>query len=718
MSRTSSSATRDSLAAGRTDAERLACVRYDLQRGEFRSARVHFQCLPDVASHRHQWIHQVLHDIFTSGFVDFTTAIRFLEELPDLLTALHGCLVLHRAKAAFETESTRGLVLPTTNLARLVRKLKCELTGRARSQAESYWNAWFRPTTHAIVMGKAVVIEASARREALYAASATYAFDADRRNVFGWRQQWTPQLVHKEQWKLVPVDDAKWDKFYLQSVAYGEYLYVDTRHRLGEGSAHGVFLWRNSKDPDASVGEAAHWELVPIGPPADDAFAIYNPYSHTYLSANGDVFDSERRFLTTASQEIAGLAWQPEHTWRIRPQRMTPIEKGVALFYEKQYAAAEHQFSLALETAAELEFLPKLSCYAYRMACHARLGKRGSEGDGKSIQSDLGAIDRLGGAKAALLYGVYDRWKEGAAVLGEVLPVNDEPQGCVHSVSVLQSHLERGMQCLLQKQYDRALAAFREVTTIQLNASDTERRALKASAQLHCAKTYYAMGMTDEALVLLEAMDRDGKSEGGCGHVPLDTEVRVLLLTARCLRTLKQFDKAIALLQHALERLSCLPETGVAASNKHTEAKDTAWLQQSILVELRLVGIFQRQYLDRLLASKEPETRCAMPVGLSSNQSEKNEEPQLDGELEAEQLVNLFQCPLTLELMRDPVVTPNGNTYEREMIERHIDSVGPWDPLTRQPLAKTELHANRALKTLMATMLSEHRLGRLLAELS
>ena len=50
-------------------------------------------------------------------------------------------------------------------------------------------------------------------------------------------------------------------------------------------------------------------------------------------------------------------------------------------------------------------------------------------------------------------------------------------------------------------------------------------------------------------------------------------------------------------------------------------------------------------------------------------------------------------CPLCAEIFLDPVVTPYGNTYERQAIEDHIDAEGN-DPLAYKPLTKDQLSPN------------------------
>jgi hypothetical protein len=56
---------------------------------------------------------------------------------------------------------------------------------------------------------------------------------------------------------------------------------------------------------------------------------------------------------------------------------------------------------------------------------------------------------------------------------------------------------------------------------------------------------------------------------------------------------------------------------------------------------------------------------------------------------------NEYLCPLTLEIMIDPVLACDGHTYERDAI---LQIRGSLSPMTRQPIDKTNLIPNRALK--------------------
>ncbi|MCO5549173.1 hypothetical protein L7F22_002640 [Adiantum nelumboides] len=65
-------------------------------------------------------------------------------------------------------------------------------------------------------------------------------------------------------------------------------------------------------------------------------------------------------------------------------------------------------------------------------------------------------------------------------------------------------------------------------------------------------------------------------------------------------------------------------------------------------------------------------------------------------------------CKITMDLYRDPVITPSGVTYERAVLLDHLDKVGKFDPLTRQPLDPNQLTSNLAVKEAVRSYLAEH----------
>ena len=57
-----------------------------------------------------------------------------------------------------------------------------------------------------------------------------------------------------------------------------------------------------------------------------------------------------------------------------------------------------------------------------------------------------------------------------------------------------------------------------------------------------------------------------------------------------------------------------------------------------------------------------------------------------------------FLCPITLEVMRDPVLCDDGHSYERATILRWL-ATNPTSPTTRAPMSVTTVRPNDALKS-------------------
>eukprot|EP00210_Caulerpa_lentillifera_P006942 g6637.t1 len=54
-------------------------------------------------------------------------------------------------------------------------------------------------------------------------------------------------------------------------------------------------------------------------------------------------------------------------------------------------------------------------------------------------------------------------------------------------------------------------------------------------------------------------------------------------------------------------------------------------------------------------------------------------------------------CPITIEVMQDPVIAADGHTYERRAIEQWLRQKKE-SPVTRQPISSTVLTRNLAIK--------------------
>lgn len=70
-----------------------------------------------------------------------------------------------------------------------------------------------------------------------------------------------------------------------------------------------------------------------------------------------------------------------------------------------------------------------------------------------------------------------------------------------------------------------------------------------------------------------------------------------------------------------------------------------------------------------------------------------------------------FRCPISLDLMRDPVIVASGHTYDRSSIAQWINSGHPTCPKSGQRLIHTALIPNYALKSLMNQWCQENNIS-------
>ena len=59
-----------------------------------------------------------------------------------------------------------------------------------------------------------------------------------------------------------------------------------------------------------------------------------------------------------------------------------------------------------------------------------------------------------------------------------------------------------------------------------------------------------------------------------------------------------------------------------------------------------------------------------------------------------------FYCPIGMNLMEDPVIDPDGNTFERNAIEKWLRKKGT-SPITRNRMDISQLRSNRMVKDLI-----------------
>ncbi len=79
-------------------------------------------------------------------------------------------------------------------------------------------------------------------------------------------------------------------------------------------------------------------------------------------------------------------------------------------------------------------------------------------------------------------------------------------------------------------------------------------------------------------------------------------------------------------------------------------------------------------------------------------------------------LEDQFTCPISTAPIYDPVITPDGITYERQALEKWLE-IGNFQPQSKNPLDKTKIVQNLTLKKLIGKIYEEvPKLERALSE--
>ncbi|KAK7362585.1 hypothetical protein VNO77_04702 [Canavalia gladiata] len=94
----------------------------------------------------------------------------------------------------------------------------------------------------------------------------------------------------------------------------------------------------------------------------------------------------------------------------------------------------------------------------------------------------------------------------------------------------------------------------------------------------------------------------------------------------------------------------------------------------------------------------------------SQETSETKSLPEVKKKPEAIVIPEDFLCPISLELMRDPVIVATGQTYERSYIQRWIDCGNATCPKTQQKLQHLTLTPNYVLRSLISQWCIEHNI--------
>lgn len=72
------------------------------------------------------------------------------------------------------------------------------------------------------------------------------------------------------------------------------------------------------------------------------------------------------------------------------------------------------------------------------------------------------------------------------------------------------------------------------------------------------------------------------------------------------------------------------------------------------------------------------------------------------------EIPDYLTCKITMEILKDPVITPSGITYEKSALLEHLQKVGKFDPVTRKELTADQIIPNFAIKAAANAYLKEN----------
>ncbi|CAI5715694.1 unnamed protein product [Peronospora farinosa] len=149
-------------------------------------------------------------------------------------------------------------------------------------------------------------------------------------------------------------------------------------------------------------------------------------------------------------------------------------------------------------------------------------------------------------------------------------------------------------------------------------------------------------------------------------------------------------------------------ETALSSAKK----PNTITFQQDIRTELQRVKKEQWHYEQKQRLVRHEEVKCQLVQLFQARQTAELVETEKEDALMAYvehmaacfekemypgEIPEYFICPISMEIMQDPVTTPNGVSYERRCLETHLQRNGEIDPLTRKQLTVDMLRPNKSL---------------------
>ncbi|KAH0621410.1 hypothetical protein JD844_022693 [Phrynosoma platyrhinos] len=170
-------------------------------------------------------------------------------------------------------------------------------------------------------------------------------------------------------------------------------------------------------------------------------------------------------------------------------------------------------------------------------------------------------------------------------------------------------------------------------------------------------------------------------------------------------------DKCVKIWQFEPKQLftgSALIEEPKIAVDNWSEEDVSIWLCRHGLQDL--VEIFKRNNIDgrELLSLTKEGLTEDLKIGLRSKVLRNIEKLRNEMESACLGIPDEFLCPITRELMKEPVIAADGYSYEKEAMEEWIIKKRHSSPMTNLPLQRLVLTPNRSLKMAINRWLETH----------
>ncbi|XP_010486285.1 PREDICTED: E3 ubiquitin-protein ligase CHIP [Camelina sativa] len=185
----------------------------------------------------------------------------------------------------------------------------------------------------------------------------------------------------------------------------------------------------------------------------------------------------------------------------------------------------------------------------------------------------------------------------------------------------------------------------------------------------------------------------------------------------------KEYTSGVKELQRALDLGRGADPTGYMVEDIWEELSKAKYMEWELLSARRSwelnslketceAALNQQRALDMCRTEEEEETKeSSQEAYIAHTERLKSLERVFEKAAEEDkpsEVPDYLCCNITLEIFRDPVISPSGVTYERAAILEHLMKVGKFDPITREKLEPSKLVPNLAIKEAVAAYLEKH----------